>query len=94
MEVKEPDIETSSKVDEAVKALMSRNIILYNDEVNAFGHVIGCLTEYCQHSLLQAEQCAMIVHNNGKCAVKQGSYEDLKPICEALNHHGLTAEIQ
>lgn len=96
MEVKEPDIDidTLPEVDEAIQSLMSRSIILYNDDVNTFPHVIGCLISYCQHTIEQAEQCAMIVHNNGKCAIKQGSYEDLKPICEALLENHLTAKIE
>jgi ATP-dependent Clp protease adaptor protein ClpS len=49
---------------------------------------------YCEHQMTQAEQCALIVHNNGKCAVKNGTFDDLKPICEALLEQGLTAKIQ
>lgn len=98
MEVTTPeidiDVESSPEVDEAVKALMNRKIILYNDDVNTFEHVIACLMEYCKHSMHQAEQCALIVHHNGKCAIKEGSFEDLKPVCEALLHHGLSAKIE
>ena len=32
-------------------------LILYNDEVNTFDHVISCLQIYCDHSAVQAEQC-------------------------------------
>jgi len=45
-------------------------LVIFNDEVNTFDHVISCLVEICQHELLQAEQCTMIIHYNGKCAVK------------------------
>ena len=71
-----------------------KSILLYNDEVNTFDHVIDSLCKYCDHDTVQAEQCAWIVHNNGKCLVKKGSYEELKPICNALNENGLKAKIQ
>lgn len=69
------------------------HIVLYNDDVNTFDWVIECLTNYCGHDILQAEQCAMIVHYNGKCAVKNGSLNKLKPICQTLLEKGLSAEI-
>lgn len=69
------------------------NIILFNDDVNTFDWVIECLVKYCGHDSIQAEQCAHIVHFNGKCAVKTGELEKLKPICSALLEKGLSAEI-
>jgi len=68
-------------------------IILFNDEVNSFDHVINMLIKVCDHSELQAEQCSIIVHNNGKCAVKTGDYSDLKPRCSRLLKAGLSAEL-
>jgi len=76
------------------KLLNSNNsILLYNDEVNTFDHVIDSLCKYCDHDSVQAEQCAWIVHNNGKCLVKSGAYDDLLPICNALKENGLSAQI-
>ncbi len=69
------------------------NLILFNDDVNTFEWVIECLMKYCDHDVLQAEQCATLVHYTGKCAVKQGELNKLKPICEALLEKGLSAEI-
>ena len=69
------------------------NIILYNDDVNTFEWVIECLMAYCGHDSIQAEQCAHIVHFTGKCAVKKGTFDTLKPICETLLEKGLSAEI-
>lgn len=68
-------------------------IILYNDDVNTFDHVIECLVKICDHSYLQAEQCAYIVHYSGKCTVKTGPLEDLIPRCTALLEEGLSAEV-
>lgn len=71
--------------------LMNENeIILYNDDVNTFDHVINTLISVCDHTLEQAEQCSLIVHYKGKCSVKTGSYSDLKPICTELLQAGLS----
>ena len=75
--------------------LMHENeIILYNDDVNTFDHVINTLISVCDHTLEQAEQCSLIVHYKGKCSVKTGSYSDLKPMCNELLQAGLSAEIE
>ena len=75
--------------------LMHENeIILYNDDVNTFDHVINTLISICDHTLEQAEQCSLIVHYKGKCSVKTGSYSDLKPMCNELLQAGLSAEIE
>ena len=75
--------------------LMHENeIILYNDDVNTFDHVINTLISVCDHTLEQAEQCSLIVHYKGKCGVKSGSYFELKPMCTKLLQEGLSAEIE
>lgn len=71
----------------------TKNIILFNDEVNSFEWVILCLHRKCGHTLEQAEQCAIIVHNAGKCSIKNGSIDALLPIHQALLDSGLTTEI-
>lgn len=68
-------------------------IVLYNDEVNTFDHVIETLMYACDHTSQQAEQCSLIVHYKGKCTVKTGEYDDLKPRCSKLLEAGLSAEI-
>ena len=68
-------------------------IILYNDDVNTFDHVIDTLMKVCDHTLEQAKQCSIIVHYKGKCSVKTGSYSELKPRCTKLLEAGLSAEI-
>ena len=68
-------------------------IVLFNDDVNTFDHVIETLIYVCDHTPEQAEQCSIIVHHNGKCTVKTGEYEDLKPRCSKLLEAGLSAEI-
>ena len=68
-------------------------IILYNDEVNTFDHVINTLMYACEHTPEQAEQCSLIVHYKGKCTVKTGSYDELEPRCSMLLDAGLSAEL-
>lgn len=88
---------TKEKVLEEVlveEAIGSNNeIVLYNDDVNTFEHVIDTLIRVCRHTAEQAEQCSLIVHYNGKCTVKTGEFKDLKPQCTQLLEAGLSAEI-
>lgn len=75
------------------ETVQQNEIVLFNDEVNTFDHVINTLMSVCEHSPEQAEQCSLIVHYKGKCTVKTGEYEDLKPKCSKLLQAGLSAEI-
>ncbi len=68
-------------------------IVLYNDDVNTFDHVINTLIYACEHTPEQAEQCSIIVHYKGKCTVKTGDIEELEPRCLMLLDAGLSAEI-
>ncbi len=72
----------------------AKEIILHNDDVNTFEHVIVSLMEICDHDPIQAEQCAWLVHYKGRCSVKRGKFEALRAMCEALCDRGLSADIQ
>jgi ATP-dependent Clp protease adaptor protein ClpS len=69
-------------------------LIVWNDEVNTFEWVIQTLMEVCGHSEEQAEQCAWLIHYKGKYAVKNGSYDDLKPLCDAITERGIGATLE
>ena len=69
-------------------------LIVWNDEVNTFEWVIETLIKICGHSTEQAEQCALLIHTQGKYAVKKGDYETLKPMCEAITDRGIGATIE
>ena len=71
----------------------NNEIVLHNDDVNTFDHVIDTLIRVCQHTAEQAEQCAILVHYKGKCTVKTGHFDELKPQCTQLLEAGLSAEI-
>ena len=88
-----PQIEKESEREVLTQVKREHKIILYNDDVNTFDHVINTLVAYCDHTYEQAEQCAYIVHYSGKCVVKTGSYEELEPICQKLLEAQLSAEI-
>lgn len=70
------------------------SIVLYNDDINTFEHVIFCLVKYCGHTPEQAEQCAMLIHNKGKYAVKSGAISKLLPIYVALIKNKLSVKIE
>ena len=70
------------------------SLVIFNDDVNTFDHVTDCLVKYCEHSSEQAEQCSIIIHYKGKCAVMHGSSNQLKPICDALCRKELSAVVQ
>lgn len=72
---------------------INNEIVLYNDDVNTFDHVIDTLIRVCKHTSEQAEQCAILVHYTGKCTVKTGHFDELKPQCIQLLEAGLSAEI-
>lgn len=84
--------ETSVKLLEAI--VEEHQLILFNDDVNTFDHVIDCLISICDHEPNQAEQCAYIVHYNGKCSIKNGSFEQLKPMLTALQVQKLSVAIK
>ncbi len=70
-----------------------RSLVVYNDEVNTFAHVIQTLIDVCRHQPEQAEQCTLLIHYKGKCNVKNGSYEELEPLCTAIHDRGISADI-
>ena len=87
-------IEKTKEKNSVLEAVdINNEIILYNDDVNTFDHVIDTLIAVCNHTAEQAEQCAILVHYKGKCTVKTGSFEELKPQCTQLLEEGLSAEI-
>lgn len=87
-------IEKTKRQTEVKEAVgVNNEIVLYNDDVNTFDHVIDTLIAVCNHTAEQAEQCAILVHYKGKCTVKTGSYDELKPQCSQLLQAGLSAEI-
>lgn len=70
-----------------------RSLVVYNDDINTFEHVIQTLIDVCEHEPEQAEQCTLLIHYKGKCAVKNGTFEELAPRCSAIHDRGISADI-
>ncbi len=78
---------------EAIEITEVKDLLVYNDDFNTFEHVIDTLIKVCKHSAEQAEQCTWLIHHKGKCKVKEGSYEELNPMREAICNAGIDAKI-
>ncbi|MCC2599364.1 ATP-dependent Clp protease adaptor ClpS [Sphingobacterium sp. FBM7-1] len=82
-------------LEEILSAVKTTNrLILWNDEVNTFDHVINCLMRHLQYSETQAEQIAWKVHTEGKCAVLEGSYTEMEVYRKILKSEGLTVSVE
>ncbi len=84
----------SEDTDIATDISRGYSLVVWNDEVNSFEWVIETLIKICGHTTEQAEQCAMLIHTQGKYAVKKGEYEVLKPMCDAITDRGIGATIE
>lgn len=91
MTIREPKHLPTSDSNEEV--LRENNLILHNDDVHTFDYVIDALIEICEHEYEQATQCTYLVHYKGKCDVKKGSFDELKPLKDALIERELNATI-
>ena len=89
-----PDIKERDIVEVLTETVDPFHLIVWNDEVNTFEWVIETLMEVCYHSYEQAEQCAYIIHYKGKYSVKHGTYDELKPMCNAITERGIGATIE
>ncbi len=78
---------------EAVETTDLMDLVVFNDDVNTFDHVIETLIRVCEHTPEQAEQCTLIIHYKGKCTVKTGTFDFLRPMREAICEVGIDARI-
>ena len=85
--------EVLEQVMEAVETTDLMDLVVFNDEVNTFDHVIATLIRVCQHTPEQAEQCTLLIHYKGKCPVKTGTFDYLKPMRESICEAGIEARI-
>ena len=69
-------------------------LILHNDESVSFDHVITCLVELCGHNEYQANQCALLTHNSGKCSIFVDNYDNCYSVWENLVKNGLTVIVK
>ncbi len=78
---------------EATEEQEEHDLVVFNDDVNTFDWVIDTLMEVCGHTPEQAEQCTILIHYKGKCAVKKGAFEELAPMRNAICERGISAEV-
>ena len=69
-----------------------RDLVVFNDDVNTFEHVINTLIRICKHTPEQAEQCTLLIHYKGKCTVKTGLFEELRPMKDGICEAGIDAK--
>ena len=86
-------IDTEVEILEKTIETELKKLVVYNDDVNTFDWVIDTLMEVCEHTNEQAEQCTLIIHYKGKCAVKEGEFEELIGMRNAICRRGISAEI-
>lgn len=86
--------EESYDVDLLEDDLSPYHLIVWNDDINTFEWVIKTLIKVCGHDKEQAEQCTLLIHYKGKCSVKTGDYDTLKPMCDGITDRGIGATIE
>ena len=69
-------------------------LVLVNDNYNTFDHVTDCLEAICDHTPIQAEQCAVLTHLKGSCVILSGNYDFLEQYRYDLSLYGLNVEIK
>ena len=84
---------TDKEIELKEQVVKEHILVLFDDNVNTFDHVIDLLVKVCNHETIQAEQCATLVHYTGKCAVKKGEFKELSIMGEILADGGLTVEV-
>ena len=89
----QPFEETTTDVLDDVVATDVHTLMVFNDDVNTFEHVINTLIDVCEHTPEQAEQCTLLIHYKGKCSVKNGSWEQLVPMRNEICRRGISAEV-
>ena len=91
--ISENQYEEEVLLEEEVQTVEERDLVVYNDDVNTFDHVIETLIQVCDHSPEQAEQCTWLIHYKGKCAVKKGTFEELASMRQGVCDRGISAEV-
>ena len=91
--VTKPVVREEKAVEILEEEIDIRDLVVFNDDFNTFEHVIKTLIRVVKHSPEQAEQCTLLIHFKGKCAVKTGLFEELKPMKDSICEAGIDAKI-
>ncbi|HCN84790.1 MAG TPA: Clp protease ClpS [Sphingobacteriaceae bacterium] len=97
MQIQNSDTQVEEKtltLEEVLASLkVNHRLILWNDDINTFEHVIHCMVKYLDYTDTQAEKIAWKVHNEGKCNVLEGSFTELEVYRKILQQEGLMVSI-
>ncbi|PLK45386.1 ATP-dependent Clp protease adaptor ClpS [Emticicia sp. TH156] len=88
-----PEVEIIEEVVEDIASIKLWELVVFNDDFNTFDHVIETLIDVCHHSPEQAEQCTLIIHYKGQCAVKTGDFEELVAMRNEICRREISAEV-
>tara|TARA_B100001057_G_scaffold449169_1_gene490129 strand:- start:1498 stop:1728 length:231 start_codon:yes stop_codon:yes gene_type:complete len=70
-------------------------LFILNDDINSFEHVIRCIQRYLNYPYMQGASIASIVHNSGKCLVKESDDEVLiTGLYKSMIQEGLKLRIE
>lgn len=83
-EVSETDINNTNKY----------KLIILNDDINTFEHVIMCLMNICDIDMEAAAGVAITVHLTGSCVAKTGDEDTIQAMCMGLCIEGINAKVE
>ena len=72
----------------------THKISIYSSSDQEFAYVIACLIRFCKMEPQQAEQCALIADNAGKCSVRSGSHEEMSNLKNAFDRVHVKTKIE
>lgn len=72
----------------------THKLVLLDDSENTILYIIACLISSCDHARDQAEQCAIITHNKGRCDIKSGDIMSMIELKGKLEELGINTEIE
>ena len=81
-----------STVDNSLDSLYQ--LVLYNDDVNTFEHVVACLVTVLRQPKQLAEHLAKQAHENGREVIEVGSRDDMIVYKQKLQTLRLTVEVE
>lgn len=93
LKMTEEEVDTIDLNEIDISDALLKKLVVFNDDVNTFEHVIETFVEILKHSEEQAYQCALIIHTVGKCEVKEGTLQQLNPFKQAICERGIDARI-
>ena len=88
--------ETEEESDVAVLENEDRlkKLVVYNDPINTFEHVIRCFIEICKLDFETSKEKTYEIHNEGQSVIKEGSSKEMNDLRMLLSIEGLSAKVE